>query len=138
MWAQLQVTLKPPHCHGPVALQLVGCCSLPCPHGECPTPGMGTPEPFAQVHCGTCKPALKASTMQVGTSLVLVPHMLSLTCPLCFTRGETARGGMVTLGLAEGAKVHWWSLFEGAEAGQKAILVSAAPHGNKAEAPLSD
>lgn len=44
----------------------------------------------------------------------------------------------MTLGLVEGAKIHWWSLFEGAEAGQKAILASATSHGNKAEAPRSD
>lgn len=71
-------------------LQLVGSCSLPCPHGERPAPGMEIPQLFAQVHRGTCKLALKASTMRSGTSLVLVPRMLTLICPLCFTRGETA------------------------------------------------
>lgn len=40
------------------------------------------------------------------------------------------------LSLAEGAKTCWWSLFEEAEAGWKAILDSAASHGDKAEASL--
>lgn len=40
------------------------------------------------------------------------------------------------LSLAEGTKTHWRSLFEEAEARRKAILDSAASHGDKAEASL--
>lgn len=90
VWAQLQVTLKPPPCHGPVAAAVGGVLLLTLSPWGAPRPGMEIPKLFAQVHRGTCKPALKASTMRSGTSLVLVPRMLSLICPLCFTRGETA------------------------------------------------